>query len=189
MPTRLRDDNFDWNDENVADLKRLFLVDGKNPGAIAKLWKDKPNAPSRNAVIGKLKRMGLVGDPKKPAKKHNPNPCPYQRKDRKENISAKTNRKPGGHHTFSFKRLHAVTAPPPVPNVTRNAAKEAARALEPVTLEHGRTAKVEDLNDSMCKFIIGDPRDPDFAYCGRGAYGEAPYCKDHRLLVYDRAVA
>lgn len=187
MPTRLRTDNFDWNAENIAEAIRLFSVEGKSPGEISKLWKKKKNAPSRNAVMGKLKRLGLIGDPAKPARKSKPRQ--HRHKDKNDGISAKINRKPGGHHTFSFKRLHAVTAPPPVPNVTHNAAKKEARALKPVTLEHGRPAKVEDLNATICRFIIGDPRDPSFAYCGRGSHGSSPYCASHRLLVYDRVAA
>jgi GcrA cell cycle regulator len=44
------------------------------------------------------------------------------------------------------------------------------------------------LNESMCKFPIGDPTDADFAFCGRGVSG-GPYCADHARLAYQPSQA
>ena len=60
--------------------------------------------------------------------------------------------------------------------------------LEPLKLEDGRAANVLTINESMCKFPIGDPTDPDFAFCGRGSSG-GPYCADHARLAYQPSQA
>lgn len=174
--THLRSESFNWDDERIASLKALHN-EGKSAGEISKLWKDLPNAPSRNAVMGKLKRAGLIGDPSKPAKRQ------QRHNNKSDGISATRSRTPGGHHSVGVKRLNATnSAPPPQPRAQRI-------DLKPVTLEHGRPAKVEDLNDSMCHFIIGDPRDPSFAYCGRISHGSTVYCAEHRAIVYQRSAA
>lgn len=58
-----------------------------------------------------------------------------------------------------------------------------ASDLEPVRLEDGKPATTLTLNESMCRFPIGEPGSPDFAYCGRGIVRGA-YCADHARLSY-----
>jgi GcrA cell cycle regulator len=60
--------------------------------------------------------------------------------------------------------------------------------LEPVKFEDGKAASVLTLSDSMCKYPIGDPTDPGFAFCGRGSSG-GPYCADHARLAYQPSQA
>ena len=48
---------FDWTDENFATLKRMWLVDGASTEEIARAI----GAHSRNVVIGKINRSGLMG--------------------------------------------------------------------------------------------------------------------------------
>jgi len=55
--------------------------------------------------------------------------------------------------------------------------------LEPVRFEDGAPASVLTINESMCKFPIGDPDQKDFAFCGRGQT-HGPYCADHARLCY-----
>jgi GcrA cell cycle regulator len=60
--------------------------------------------------------------------------------------------------------------------------------LEPIRFEDGKTASVLSLNESMCKYPIGDPTDASFAFCGRGSAG-GPYCADHARLAYQPSQA
>jgi GcrA cell cycle regulator len=55
-------------------------------------------------------------------------------------------------------------------------------------LEDGKPASVLTINESMCKYPIGDPTDPDFAFCGRSA-ACGPYCQDHARLAYQPSQA
>lgn len=75
--------------------------------------------------------------------------------------------------------------PPPAPVHEVNEASLSAILpdLKPLRFEDGTAATTERLNDSMCKFPIGDPGTKGFAYCGRGVV-KGPYCADHARASY-----
>ncbi|MES1198867.1 MAG: GcrA family cell cycle regulator [Pseudomonadota bacterium] len=145
-----------WTDERVNTLKKLW-AEGLSASQIAKQL----GGVTRNAVIGKVHRLGLAGraTPSRPAKR----PVRQARP-----------------------RVVGPTAPRIRPASTMPMA--IVPQLEPMKLEDGRTATVLSLNESMCKFPIGDPNDADFAFCGRGAAG-GPYCADHARLAYQPSQA
>jgi len=144
-----------WTEERVA-LLREYWSDGLSASQIA----NKLGDVSRNGVIGKVHRIGLArrASPSRPAIKRTPRPSPPKRK-----IA----------HPFNptFKEQRPEAPAPIIP------------VLTPLVLETGRTASVVDLNDAMCKFPIGDPREEGFAFCGRSA-SRGPYCADHAKLSY-----
>jgi GcrA cell cycle regulator len=43
---------------------------------------------------------------------------------------------------------------------------------------------IHELQPHHCRYPIGDPRQPDFRYCGRFQYGNGPYCLEHQQLCY-----
>lgn len=45
-------------------------------------------------------------------------------------------------------------------------------------------AQLQDLTDKMCKWPIGDPRDPDFHFCGRTGIPGLSYCEEHAKKAY-----
>jgi GcrA cell cycle regulator len=45
-------------------------------------------------------------------------------------------------------------------------------------------ATILTLTDRICKWPIGDPRDADFHFCGRGSAEGLPYCSDHARRAY-----
>lgn len=68
-----------WTDEAAAEAKRLWIEEGFSAGQIAQSL----GGISRNAVIGKLTRMGVMGDKKRisrvrlsPVQKLKPKPLP-----------------------------------------------------------------------------------------------------------------
>jgi GcrA cell cycle regulator len=148
--------NMGWTDERVTLLRKLW-AEGLSASQIAKQL----GGVTRNAVIGKVHRLGLAGraTPSRPAKR----PVRTAR-PRIVGPSAPRLRLPSS--------VPAVVIP----------------HLEPVKFEDGRAANVLTLNESMCKFPIGDPTDPEFAFCGRGAAG-GPYCADHARLAYQPSQA
>jgi GcrA cell cycle regulator len=149
-----------WTEERVTLLRKLW-AEGLSASQIAKQL----TGVTRNAVIGKVHRLGLAGraTPSRPAKR----PVRAQRP-----------------------RIIGPTAPrmrPPslVPAVI-------IPHLEPLRDANGRAATVLTINESTCKFPIGDPNDPDFAFCGRSANpkpGASPYCADHARLAYQPSQA
>jgi len=145
-----------WTEERVTSLRKLW-ADGLSASQIAKQL----GGVTRNAVIGKVHRLGLAAraTPSRPTKRP-------VRAARPRVMSP------------TAPRLRAPTAVPTVPAVH----------LEPLKLEDGRSATVLTLKESMCKFPIGDPNDADFAFCGRSSCA-GPYCADHARLAYQPSQA
>ncbi len=144
-----------WTDERVALLKKLW-AEGLSASQIAKQL----TGVTRNAVIGKVHRLGLAGraTPSRPAKR----PVRVQRQ------------RPQVPASPTAPRLRVAS---PV------AYEPELQVLEPLVLDNGATATVLTLNDRMCKWPIGDPTDNSFAFCGRGACS-GPYCSEHARLAY-----
>ena len=150
-----------WTDERVEMLKKLWL-DGLSASQIAKQL----GGVTRNAVIGKVHRLGLSGRaaPSQPARPAFKAPRPA--------------------------RPAATTVPVArraVPPQGREAASPATRApsppLAPQPEERG-VATVLTLGAHMCKWPIGDPATDDFTFCGRRSADEGPYCVEHARVAY-----
>jgi GcrA cell cycle regulator len=144
-----------WTDERVSLLRKLW-TDGLSAAQIAKQL----GGVTRNAVIGKVHRLGLAGraTPSRPAKR----PARAAR-------PARPMASPTAPRLRTTPTLPAVSLP----------------ALEPLVLADGATASVLTLTEQMCKFPIGDPTDHDFAFCGRDVGGSTgPYCGYHARLAY-----
>jgi GcrA cell cycle regulator len=148
-----------WTDERVETLKKLWL-DGLSASQIAKQL----GGVTRNAVIGKVHRLGLSGraTPSQPARTTFKAPRPA----RPLMTSPQTHR--------------ALPAAP------REIAPRPVVHHEPY-IEQPGTATVLTLGAHMCKWPIGDPSTDDFSFCGRRAGDEGPYCIEHARLAYQPA--
>ncbi len=146
-----------WTEDRVTTLKKLW-AEGLSASQIAKQL----GGVTRNAVIGKVHRLGLAGraTPSRPAKRP---------------VRQARARVVGQVQAVGQPRL----ARPPQTHMPSVMIPQ----LEPLKFDDGRTASVLTLNERMCKFPIGDPNDTDFAFCGRGACA-GPYCTDHARLAY-----
>ncbi len=153
-----------WTDERIALLKKMWK-EGKSAADIAKTL---AKGVTRNAVIGKAHRMGLSGRPS-PIKKPPP-------------------KKPAAKKEVK-KAAPAVKKPvvPVVSGIKNNPlAKELAepRKFEKEAIPPGGGVALIDLTERMCKWPIGDPREDDFTFCGRGIRPGTPYCPDHASMAY-----
>jgi len=150
-----------WTDERVETLKKLW-TDGLSASQIAKQL----GGVTRNAVIGKVHRLGLSGRaaPSRPARRPAPRPAPRAVKP----VAAKSEER-------------ASTAPAqasePAPRIPA-APQEAAR------LPNGEYATVLTLREGMCKWPIGDPSDAEFRFCGRSTHIGTAYCEAHAQVAY-----
>lgn len=144
----------EWTEERVESLKKLWL-EGLSASQIAKLL----GGVTRNAVIGKVHRLGLSGraTPSQPARATYKAPRPA----RPAVSAAPIVRRP------LEARFVAAPAPRPAPYV-----------------EMPGTATVLTLGRHMCKWPIGDPATDEFTFCGRRAGDEGPYCIEHARLAY-----
>jgi GcrA cell cycle regulator len=142
-----------WTDERVETLKKLWL-DGLSASQIAKQL----GGVTRNAVIGKVHRLGLSG---RAAPSHPSRPA------------FKTPRPP-----------RPVTLAHPRPRALEPKAAHAAQPRPAPLPDLPGTATVLTLGAHMCRWPIGDPSSQDFSFCGRRAGEEGPYCVDHARLAY-----
>ena len=161
-----------WTDDRVETLKKLW-ADGLSASQIAKQL----GGVTRNAVIGKVHRLGLSGraTPSRPPQRRvaSKPATPRAKPSTPAQVKAKA---PAAPSTQS----KPTTAPVPVQSAPKPAPVEA----EP--LPNGEYATVLTLKDSMCKWPIGDPADPKFAFCGRKSTS-GPYCSEHAKVAFQPA--
>lgn len=145
-----------WTDDRVEVLKKLWL-DGLSASQIAKQL---GGGVTRNAVIGKVHRLGLSGRaaPSQPVRAvpRAPRPRP-------------------------------TTPPAPMRRELTAAPVRAEPVIERVRfVEAPGSATVLTLGAHMCKWPIGDPSTSEFSFCGRRA-SDGPYCGEHAQVAYQPA--
>ena len=150
-----------WTDDRVEKLKTLW-AEGHSASQIAKQL----GGVTRNAVIGKVHRLGLSGraTPSRPVKRP-------PRLARPKPVQA---RKSAGSLTQTSEAESKSTYVEQLPSIS----------LEPAVLENGKTANVLSIRDNMCKWPIGDPADKNFAFCGRACVDGGPYCAEHAKIAF-----
>lgn len=78
-------------------------------------------------------------------------------------------------------------------NVTRNAVIGKAHRLglsgrpSPIKKKPSKGATILSLTERMCKWPVGDPKSPDFHFCGKAAVQGLPYCAEHAAMAYQPA--
>ena len=163
-----------WTEERVSELKKLW-AEGHSASQIAK----RLGSVTRNAVIGKVHRLGLSGraTPSRPVKRPprlaRPKPTVMPRQAPAPHAST------GG--TRGANAL-AIRSEPAHARVT-----EAEANIEPQRLPNGDMVTVLTVKDSMCKWPIGDPADAAFGFCGHGTHENSPYCAEHARLAFQPA--
>lgn len=156
-----------WNDERV-DLLRKLWAEGLSASQIAAQL----GGVSRNAVIGKVHRLGLSGR-MKAARPTTPRP----RKARRPSMPPRLSTRILGNTALKVEP-QIVAEPRPV------------RVLAPVEElfippEERRT--ILSLTEHTCKWPIGDPGTSGFYFCGRHSPGSTPYCEHHTQMAYQPA--
>ncbi|MDP3173704.1 MAG: GcrA family cell cycle regulator [Phenylobacterium sp.] len=148
-----------WTDERVDTLKRLWQ-DGLSASQIAKQL----GGVTRNAVIGKVHRLGLSGraTPSKPAR-------PAFKPPRAQRPAAQA---PSQPRRIAEPVTAQASAPTPLP----------VRVID----EAPGSATVLTLGAHMCKWPIGDPSSDNFTFCGR-RQTDGPYCGEHASVAYQPA--
>jgi len=149
-----------WTEDRVGALKKLWL-EGQSASQIAKQL---GGGVTRNAVIGKVHRLGLSGRaaPSQPAR-------------------------------TTFRAARPRPAAPAQPSAPRRIETAQLRPNVPVPPTPERppempgTATVMTLGAHMCKWPIGDPSSREFSFCGRRA-SEGVYCVEHARVAYQPQV-
>ncbi|MFN7056637.1 GcrA family cell cycle regulator [Hyphomonas sp.] len=161
-----------WTDERISVLKKLW-AEGHSASQIAKQL----GGVTRNAVIGKVHRLGLSGraTPSRPVKRPPRLARPKPRFTPETAVTAAASPAPAARPLAA---AEIAAAPVQAPAVLAK--------LPPLPLDDGTPATILTLRDSMCKWPIGDPADPKFAFCGRKA-DCGPYCAEHASVAFQPA--
>lgn len=154
-----------WTEDRVGALKKLWL-EGQSASQIAKAL---GGGVTRNAVIGKVHRLGLSGRaaPSQPAR-------------------AATAYRPSRPRPAAPAPTAQPSAPRRIEAVQPKPVEPAAPPPAPVPDLPG-TATVLTLGAHMCKWPIGDPSSREFSFCGRRA-SEGVYCVEHARVAYQPQV-
>jgi len=161
-----------WTDDRVATLTKLW-ADGLSASQIAKQL----GGVTRNAVIGKVHRLGLSGRAK---------PSSPARKAAARKTAATTAARPAAAATARKPKAKPVRTPsaPRTPRVIAKVAPPPPPPLEAKLMSNGEFATILTITEHMCKWPIGDPGADNFRFCGRKTDPEEPYCLAHSRVAY-----
>lgn len=150
-----------WNDERVDLLKKLWS-EGLSASQIA----GRLGSVTRNAVIGKVHRLGLSGRATTSRmKSHRP---------RQRVIAVKRLAKPRFANTgnTALQRIYQADAEPYVP------------PAEELVIPMAERKSIQTLLENHCRWPIGDPQEADFHFCGKGKVTGLPYCEFHARRAF-----
>ncbi|TLP46029.1 MULTISPECIES: GcrA family cell cycle regulator [Cohaesibacter] len=157
-----------WTDERVELLKKLW-ADGLSASQVAA----ELGGVTRNAVIGKVHRLGLSGRAKTTTT------APRARRSRPQS-SRPARPSSGPAPTVGATALKADAKPQATPQPKA----EQKPAVDAVVVPISKRATILTLTENTCKWPIGDPGDNDFHFCGCKSEQDSPYCKYHSEIAY-----
>ncbi len=181
----MTDASVTWSDERVEQLKRLWS-EGRSASQIAA----EIGGVSRNAVIGKVHRLGLSGRSKT---------APASSGTRPRGKAALAAKPAGGSGQGEAEHRRVERAPEASAHVSvgatalaqpRPLASEPALRPRPVAEVVAPVAErvtIMDLREGMCRWPMGDPTSPEFRFCGARSSAGAPYCQHHAQIAYQPA--
>lgn len=158
-----------WTNERVELLKKLW-GEGLSASQIA----GELGGVTRNAVIGKVHRLGLSGRAKSSSSTAKPR-RPRTASPAAQNTPKKPQAQPTTHGSAALKM---DPAPAPVAKIQPEA--EPIAELVPIS----KRATILTLTERTCKWPIGDPATDDFYFCGRQSDAGVPYCAHHCKIAY-----
>ena len=152
-----------WSDERVEQLKKLW-----ESGLSASQIAAELGNVTRNAVIGKVHRLGLSGRAKSASSS-----APRQRKTRSSSHLLRMTRASvrGNTALAHAYEIEAESAPELIENV----------------IPIGQRRSLLELTEQTCRWPIGDPGSSDFFFCGGNTLTGLPYCAYHSRVAYQPA--
>jgi GcrA cell cycle regulator len=172
-----------WTDERVEKLKELW-GEGMSASQIAKVL----GGVTRNAVIGKVHRLGLsnrgggtseetpAAEPVKPKAAKTAKAAPPAPKEE----PAAQPPAPTTRRTAPVIRDATQPRAPGAPTPEEEAARATLAEIEKIA----RKVSLLELTERTCKWPIGDPTDEDFAFCGLPCVPGKPYCENHVAVAF-----
>ncbi|WP_108836288.1 GcrA family cell cycle regulator [Tateyamaria sp. Alg231-49] len=173
-----------WTDERVEVLKKMW-GEGQSASQIAK----ELGGVTRNAVIGKVHRLGLSNragsgatpakteakakpaapkaeaKPKQPQPKTEPAIKPVPAGEARPNLPARKQIIPAGQPL------------PPQPSANEISPEALAKVNE--VEKKSKKISLMELTERTCKWPVGDPATDNFWFCGLPVQQGKPYCEAH----------
>jgi GcrA cell cycle regulator len=148
-----------WDDERIEQLKKLW-----NEGLSASQIATELGGVTRNAVIGKVHRLGLSGRAKSKVSSVARQRKAVVKPQRVQTVSVRGN----------LAVIEMVEAEP----------EAVIDMRENVVVPISRRISIMELKDGVCRWPLGDPVQPDFAYCGSDCTKGKTYCTHHARIAY-----
>ena len=150
-----------WTDDRVELLKKLW-AEGLSASQIA----NQLGGVTRNAVIGKVHRLGLSGRATtsriKSARRR-----PNQRQgDSRMNYPS--------HGNTALKPYYNPYGEP----------EALPQPVQEIFIPHEQRRTILTLTEATCRWPIGDPAGEDFYFCGGSVHPGGPYCEHHTRVAY-----
>jgi len=174
-----------WTDERVETLKTMW-AEGKSASQIAK----ELGGVTRNAVIGKVHRLGL-SNRAAPASKPAPKDKPAEKA-----AAPKTAAKPAAEAAPAAAAAPAAKPPVPLrkpiikagqplpPQPSANEVSPEALANVKAVEKTAKRLTLMELTERTCKWPVGDPATDDFWFCGHAVQTGKPYCEAHVAVAF-----
>ena len=158
-----------WTDQKIQMLKDMWGQHSASEIA------EQIGGLTRNAVIGKAHRLKLS----------------IQKSV--DSSGSTTSRATGGVSGIKSSRKRVMLRPlPTVPSPVSTlpparplaTVKDVFRSLEGIGGARSEGIAVTKAGERHCRWPVGDPRSPDFRFCGCTAHDGLPYCADHARVAY-----
>ena len=189
-----------WTDERVETLKRMW-GEGQSASTIAK----ELGGVTRNAVIGKVHRLGLSNrnadeakpeasapkaetpkaakpEPKTAAKEPEAEDAPAEEEEDDDEPRTMAAVPHGTNVTPLRKPLMAGQPLPPQPSA--NEISPEALAKVNAVEKTAKKISLMELTERTCKWPIGDPATEKFWFCGLPTQAGKPYCEAHVSVAF-----
>ncbi|MEO0677761.1 MAG: GcrA family cell cycle regulator [Pseudomonadota bacterium] len=167
-----------WTDERVEILKKMW-GEGQSASVIAK----ELGGVTRNAVIGKVHRLGLSNRAGAGAASAKAAPEKKAAKPVKEPVEAKVEPKtesaaPERAISPAARKIIPAGQPlPPQPSANEISPEALAKVNE--VEKTSKKISLMELTERTCKWPVGDPATDDFWFCGLPVQQGKPYCEAH----------
>ena len=184
-----------WSDERVAVLRKMWL-EGNSASEIAK----ELGNITRNAVIGKVHRLGLSNrdtnvskagvTAEKSIKGLKRGRPPKINKEPKKRGRPQKIKQSKDLNDTTLERGNAISASGTTEpsndsrlEVVSDLSEETLKDLLKVEMK-SKKISLMDLTERTCKWPIGDPATDEFWFCGHEAEPGKPYCKTHISIAF-----
>lgn len=163
-----------WTDERVETLKKMW-AEGQSASTIAK----ELGGVTRNAVIGKVHRLGLSnrngGGSSDTSAKSEPKAAPETKAAK---AAPKPDPAPAPAPSPALRKIVPAGQPlPPQPSANEISPEALAKVNE--VEKKAKKLSLMELTERTCKWPVGDPATDDFWFCGLSVQQGKPYCEAH----------